>query len=134
MIEDFTGGMEFGDYRRDLRTQWAVERGFSILAEALNQISSSSPEVAARIPDLVQIIGFRNRLIHVYHRVDPVTVWDCIVDDLPPLRLSIESLLDELDQSRAPGPEAPTVKTEPKTGSRRRKPRKSARHSTCDGG
>lgn len=96
-IQDFIDGMDFAAFSHDLRTQWAVQHGFAILAEALNQLRRSSPEVAAEIPDLGEIVGFRNRLIHNYRRIDPERVWDHAVDDLPDLRLVVQSLLAELD-------------------------------------
>ncbi len=91
--------MEFGSFSNDLRTQWTVEYGFAILAEALNHLRRSSPDVAARIPGLGELVGFRNQLIHNYRRVDPEKVWDHAVDDLPELRVAIQSLLNELDRA-----------------------------------
>jgi uncharacterized protein with HEPN domain len=39
----------------------------------------------------------RHRLIHAYHDIDFDRVWDTVIDDLPPLVESIESLLAEND-------------------------------------
>jgi hypothetical protein len=37
---------------------------FEIIAEALSQIAKLDPPLAQRIPDLRQIVAFRNLLIH----------------------------------------------------------------------
>jgi len=39
------------------------------------------------------IVGMRNRLIHGYVSVNPLTVWNTIVKDLPVLRGQIEDIL-----------------------------------------
>jgi uncharacterized protein with HEPN domain len=48
----------------------AVERKFEIIGEALNQVWKLDPELAARIPDIREIIAFRNVLIHGYATID----------------------------------------------------------------
>jgi uncharacterized protein with HEPN domain len=52
----------------------AVERQFEIIGEALSQLAKIDPAVAARIPDLRRIVGFRNVLIHGYDRMDAASV------------------------------------------------------------
>ncbi len=95
-IDRFTAGMERDDWLRDRRTQAAVERMFEIIGEALNRLSNSNPEHAARIPDLPKIIGFRNILAHGYDIVAPEDVWFYARNDLPLLRAVVQALLREL--------------------------------------
>ena len=49
--------------------------------------------MAQKVPDLRQIIAFRNVLIHGYATVDPARVWRVIEDNLPPLRAALASIL-----------------------------------------
>jgi uncharacterized protein with HEPN domain len=49
--------------------------------------------VAAAIPDLPRIVGFRNVLIHGYAAVDNKIVWGVIENSLGPLLELLESLL-----------------------------------------
>jgi uncharacterized protein with HEPN domain len=49
--------------------------------------------MAQKVPDLRQIIAFRNVLIHGYATVDPARVWRVIEDNLPPLRAALAALL-----------------------------------------
>jgi uncharacterized protein with HEPN domain len=63
-IQAFTAGMDSAKYATNEMVQSAVERKFEIIGEALNQLSKLDSSVAARIPDLPQIVAFRNQLIH----------------------------------------------------------------------
>lgn len=47
------------------------------------------------IPDVPQIIAFRNVLIHGYASVNDLTVWRTIDESLPTLYETVTSLLDE---------------------------------------
>ncbi len=51
------------------------------------------------IPDVAQIIGFRNVLVHAYGEVDFKEVWGTIQNDLPGLQKAVADLLRS-----APGP------------------------------
>ena len=65
-IQTFTKGMDAATYRQSELVQAAVERKFEVIGEALNQLSKLAPLLAARIPDLAQVVAFRNQLIHGY--------------------------------------------------------------------
>ena len=52
--------------------------------------------MAARIPDLAQIVAFRNQLIHGYATVNVSTVWNITQTALPALRDAVQALLDEI--------------------------------------
>jgi uncharacterized protein with HEPN domain len=65
-IAEMTRGKSFSDFDSDLVLRSAVERQFEILGEALNRLNRLDATLAARIPDLRQIVAFRNILIHGY--------------------------------------------------------------------
>ena len=44
--------------------RFAVERAFSIVGEALAQLSRIAPDVSIRISEARSIIAFRNILVH----------------------------------------------------------------------
>ena len=69
------------------------ERENEIIGEALAQLARIDAAMAQKVPDLRQIIAFRNVLIHGYTRVDPARVWRVIEDNLPPLRAALAALL-----------------------------------------
>ena len=95
-IQSFTAGMDAAAYATNEMAQSAVERKFEIIGEALNQLAKLDATLAARIPDLPQIVAFRNQLIHGYATVNVSTVWNVTQNALPPLVDVVQSLLDEL--------------------------------------
>ena len=63
-IEGFLTGVTENDYQTSDLLRSAVERKFEIIGEALNQLAKTNPVTGERIPDIGQIIAFRNDLIH----------------------------------------------------------------------
>ena len=74
----------------------AVERKFEVIGEALNQLAKLDAAMAARIPDVPQVVAFRNQLIHGYATVNPDTVWNIAQNALPGLLAAVQGLLDDL--------------------------------------
>ena len=99
-IIEFVGSHDFDHYLGDKMLRAAVERQFEIIGEALAGLRRNFPDLAARIPELAEIVAFRNALIHGYASVDDGLVWQTIQTDLPPLQAKVEQLLQE-----APPPE-----------------------------
>jgi uncharacterized protein with HEPN domain len=71
----------------------AVERQFEIIGEALVRLRRVAPEVSVTVPDVAEIIGFRNLLVHDYDNVDSRQVWGTIENDLPQLLAVLKQLL-----------------------------------------
>ena len=94
-IQQFTAGMDATAYAGNAMAQAAVERKFEIIGEALGQLAKADASMAARIPDLPQIVVFRNQLIHGYATVNVGTVWNITQNALPVLLSAVHSLLDE---------------------------------------
>jgi uncharacterized protein with HEPN domain len=90
-IDVFTsGGRE--QFFTDLMVQDAVIRNLEVIGEAVKGLSD---ELRATNPDVPwkQIAGMRDVLIHHYFGVKLETVWQVVVDHLPPLRQRIGQLL-----------------------------------------
>jgi uncharacterized protein with HEPN domain len=92
-IADMTAGKNFANFDGDIVVRSAVERQFEILGEALNRLDRLDAAFAARIPDLRQIVAFRNILIHGYALIDRARVWRVVQEDLPALRATLDDLL-----------------------------------------
>lgn len=91
-IQKFTSGMNYQTFKDDDKSIRAVEMNFIIIGEAANQIPEEIEEKYSSIPwSLMR--AMRNRIVHVYFRVDEKLMWDTIQNDLPPLVPELERLL-----------------------------------------
>jgi uncharacterized protein with HEPN domain len=62
----FIADRSYDEYVADEMVSAAVERQFEIIGEALVRLRRTAPDVSAMIPDVSEIIGFRNVLVHDY--------------------------------------------------------------------
>lgn len=91
-IQKFTRGMDYESFKDDDKAVRAVEMNFIIIGEAANQIPEEIEEKHTTIPwSLMR--AMRNRIVHVYFKVDEKLMWDTIQNDLPPLIPELEQLL-----------------------------------------
>jgi uncharacterized protein with HEPN domain len=91
-IQKFTRGMDFESFREDDKTVRSVEMNFIIIGEAANQIPDEIEEKHTEIPwSLMR--AMRNRIVHVYFKVDEKLMWDTVQNDLPPLIPKLEKLV-----------------------------------------
>lgn len=88
MIEDFTLGMSFEQFREDPKTVAAVERKFLVIGEAAVRLGREAPLIVADVP-WRQIRDLGNLLRHAYDKVDLEIIWQTITDDLPPLKAAV---------------------------------------------
>mgnify|MGYP000966580103 CR=1 FL=1 len=93
----FTMNAEYSCFVDDTMRRSAVERQLEILGEALNRVRRSDPEVSARIPEIAQIIGMRNIIVHEYGNIDHRLVWEAATKRVPNLIQVLEGLLREAD-------------------------------------
>ena len=97
-VQGFIAGMNVDAYAASDLVQAGVERKFEIIGEALNQLAKLNAPLAARIPELPQIVAFRNQLIHGYATVKAGTVWNVAQRSLPALLVCVNALLQELSE------------------------------------
>jgi uncharacterized protein with HEPN domain len=93
-IRQFTEGMSFQDFERDLKTQDAVIRNFEVIGEAAKRLPE---KIRSQYQDIewAKIIGFRNILIHEYFGVKLETVWSAIEEKLSDLEEQTKAALGE---------------------------------------
>jgi uncharacterized protein with HEPN domain len=89
--------MSAGEYAVSAITHSAVERKFEIIGEALKLLHRHYPAMAARIPELLKIVAFRNLLAHGYAVVEHQRVFDITRRELIVLHASAAALLHELE-------------------------------------
>ena len=96
-IQQFTKGMDSTSYADNGLVRSAVERQFEIIGEALNRLSKIAPDLSKEIPNLREIVGFRNILIHGYDSVDADRVWKIVVEMAPDLKQVVSAILDRTE-------------------------------------
>ena len=81
-IQRFTQNMDYETFKKDDKSVRAVEMNFIIIGEAANQIPEEVEEEHRTIPwSLMR--AMRNRIVHVYFKVDEKLMWDTVQNDLP---------------------------------------------------
>jgi uncharacterized protein with HEPN domain len=91
-IQRFTQNMDYETFKKDDKSVRAVEMNFIIIGEAANQIPEEVEEEHRTIPwSLMR--AMRNRIVHVYFKVDEKLMWDTVQNDLPLLIPKLEKLL-----------------------------------------
>jgi len=91
-IERFCMGKQYDDFEGDQLLQRAIEHEMEIIGEALNRLIRIDEEkVEVAIPEYRSIIGLRNIIAHGYDVVDPMVVWDVVVNHVPKLSRQIDA-------------------------------------------
>ena len=92
-IQKFITERSYDEYVADLLVRSAIERQFEIVGEALTRIARHDPDLASQIPNLRDIVDFRNVIAHGYDVVDNEIVWDIIKNHLPGLIQNCRNIL-----------------------------------------
>jgi uncharacterized protein with HEPN domain len=95
-VEIVTAGKTLEEFTADWQLSYIVQRAIEIISEAARRIplhlKSERPEIPWR-----QGMGIGNVLRHEYQGLSDAIIWGVVVDELPKLRLAVESF------SREPG-------------------------------
>ena len=93
-IASYVEGATRGAFEADQMRIDAVIRNLGIIGEAIKKIPDSIRE---RYPSVAwhNIVGLRNRVIHVYFNVDMDIIWDAVQSKLPMLKTQIQHILKE---------------------------------------
>ena len=90
-IEDWTRSMEFADFSSRGMAYSAVLRELIVIGEATKQIPEGT---RARAPDVPwrELAGLRDVVAHQYFGLQDATLWSIVRDEIPVIRLAVESL------------------------------------------
>jgi uncharacterized protein with HEPN domain len=89
----FTDGKSFTDLLSDRMLALAIVQLLGIVGEAATRVSPATRAKHRTIP-WRQMIGLRNRLAHEYDTINLQIVWEIITEDLPPLIVELEHVLE----------------------------------------
>jgi uncharacterized protein with HEPN domain len=94
-IEEYTKDVSFEEFSEDSMREDAIIRNLITIGEAVKSIPNDIKSKSSKI-EWEEVAGFRDILIHQYFGTDLETVWGIIKNDLPKLKMSIESLIKKL--------------------------------------
>lgn len=94
-INTYSEGIEYKDFLKNAMMQDAIIRLIGIIGEAATKVS---PEVKSKYTQIewTDIKGMRNRIIHDYFDVRLDVIWDSVRNELPKLKIQINSIMSEI--------------------------------------
>lgn len=94
-IENYTNGLSFDEFSKDIRTIDAVVRNLTIIGEAARNIPE---EIKSKNPSIewAEAIGMRNKISHEYFGVDEDILWKTIKENLPVFKNQISELIEKI--------------------------------------
>lgn len=94
-IERHVGHCNLAGFMASELIQDAVIRNLEVIGEASRNIERADPRFAAAHPELPLAVAgdMRNALSHGYFKIDLLIVWRTVQQDLPPLKATLEGLL-----------------------------------------
>ena len=88
----FATGLTFPVFERSRLHQNAILKAIETVGEAAAKISQETRKAHPEIPPK-EIVGMRNRLVHVYFDVNLYRVWQTVQHDVPRLVAMLEPLV-----------------------------------------
>jgi uncharacterized protein with HEPN domain len=90
-ISLFVDNMSFDSFRQDKKTIYAVIRCIEVIGEASKKVPRAIREKYPAIP-WIQMSGMMDKMIHGYFEVDNTILWQTVKEDIPSLKLFVQSL------------------------------------------
>ena len=85
----FAAGLTYEQFERSDLHQNAIFKVLEIVGEAASRISANTQAARPEIP-WQEIVGLRNRVVHVYFEIDLGLVWQIVREDVPALIAQLE--------------------------------------------
>jgi len=92
-IQSFTEGYALNDFESDIKVYYACLYQFAVIGEAVMNIDDKIL-MKYNYP-WYKVRSFRNFIMHEYHAVDAIVVWDTIKVILPDFKQIVEHILEE---------------------------------------
>ena len=93
----FIGEMNYDDFQKDEKTQYALIRVIEIIGEASKKVPAEIKSDYQFIP-WREISGMRDKLIHDYFGVNEEVVWNTAKNDLPLLKTYIDEIIRDYNR------------------------------------
>jgi uncharacterized protein with HEPN domain len=95
-IKRYTNGYDIDRFTADEQCRDAVERCLLRISEAARKLEGTGEKIAPNQP-WSEIRNLGNVLRHEYDRVELITIWQIVTEDLPPLQNAIRDTLTRLN-------------------------------------
>ena len=89
---EFAQSLTYSEFERSDLHQYAVFKALEIVGEAAARVSEDIRKAQPEIP-WHDIVGVRNRIVHVYFEIDLGIVWTIVNEDLPALIERLERIV-----------------------------------------
>ena len=100
IVHDIPVDFSFEKFNSDEEKKRAIVRSLEIIGEATKNIPIDF-KLKWNEVEWKQMSGMRDRLIHDYFGVDYYIVWDVIINKIPRLKESIESIIKEIESKNS---------------------------------
>ncbi len=90
--QEFAQGRTRDSLDEDRMLTLAIVKSIEIIGEAASRVGDETRGACPAVP-WTDIVGMRNRLIHVYFDIDLDLVWETVITDLQPLIDELEKIL-----------------------------------------
>ena len=97
-ISEFIKGMDYNDFIKDKKTEFAVIRALEIIGEAAKNITESVRDKYPEVP-WKSMSGMRDKLIHAYFGVRLELIWNTASELLPPLKKVFQRISLEFEST-----------------------------------
>ena len=93
-IQEFTKKIDYEAYQEDYKLRLALTKLIEIIGEAANYISDELKNEYDNV-EWKTLNAVRNILVHAYFGVDYDIMWDAIQNDILPLKIKIETIINQ---------------------------------------
>jgi hypothetical protein len=93
LVLEFTKGLSYQDFHKDIQRQYAAIRCFEIIGEAAKRVPEDYRLAHPQFP-WKSMTAMRDKLIHGYDTVDSSVVWQTIKSDVPTALAQIRSIIE----------------------------------------